>query len=416
MNKKILLFIFILLLVPFKNVYGYAVNRINDISNAPRINGKRTIYITNMNDPVVNIVDSSNFEYVGTEIKIKEKLKTSKTYTNPFNIVFRNAGYYINDNGDAVYVNVKVNADSLYMYVPADYSSKVARYRVAIISNNHFWIEAFAYNSSGGSASLGSKYIGEHFKLTFTITKTDGTALDSTISNNMMIPWYLWDLDVADKTNGSSYDVNKTYVESIKFVQGFDNKTYVRNGTLLNIIDSNARYKATQLTGDTNQPDSAYSTVVAYQTSPTAKVEWWGSGCGTAFQIRASSFDYPYITQGRKNANGRIYNVGDTISYTIEQKFPYTISSNAATRISVSDQFDSALDITNLGYAVYNSNGNNVSSSWTLSKNGQKATLTYNGTGFTSIVGTYRFTFSNIKVKSPLVNHSQVRMTEIDNK
>ncbi|MBR7041902.1 MAG: isopeptide-forming domain-containing fimbrial protein, partial [Bacilli bacterium] len=386
----------------------------SDIGNAPRIQGKRTIYITNMTNYTVNINDKKNFEFVGAEIKVKEKLKKSKTYTNPFSIVFNNAGYYINDNGDTVYVNVIVNADSLYMYLPGDYSSKVHRYRVAIMSNNYFWIEAFAYNSSGGSASLGNKYIGEHFTLTFKVTKTDGSDIDASVANNMMIPWYLWDLDVPDKTNGTSYASGKTYRESIKFVSGFDNKTYVRNKTKLAIESNNSKYLSTTYTGDTGQPASEYSTVVAYQTSPSAKVEWWGSGCGTAFQIRASSFDYPYIKKGSKTADKKVYNVGQTVSYTVKQKFPYTIDSNMAQSITVTDKFDSALDISGLTTRIYNGSGLDVTNSWKITISGQTVTITYNKTDFKNVVGEYTFTFSNIKVKQPDSSHASARMSKVD--
>ena len=414
-RKILLLIVTILLIIPVKNVYAYKLNKISNINNAPRIKGKRTIYITNMNNYEVTIKDKKNFKKIGTTIGIIEKLKSSKQYNNPYSVKYKNAGYYIDDNGDTVYVNVIVNANSVYIYLPRDYSNTVDHYTCAYLNKSNFEIHTAARDRNDIGISLGNNYVGQHSKLTFTIQKSDGTPLDSSIASNMMIPWYIWDIDVSDVTTGiSSYDHNKTYVESIKFKSGFDNNTYVYNKSILYISENNSRYSATALTGDTGQPASDYSTVVTYQTSPSATIEWWGSGCGTSLQIRASSFDYPYMKNSTKEANKNKYNVGETVSYTIKQKFPYTISSNMAKSIILTDEFDKDLDISKITYKVLNKNNTDVSNSWKLNKSDQKVTLTYKETNFTNVIGEYTFIFDNIIIKKPSGNHQTIKMSEID--
>lgn len=414
-RKVLLLIVTILLLMPVKSVFAYKLNKIPNISDAPRISGKRTIYITNMNNYEVTINDKQNFKLIGASISIIEKLKSSKQYNNPYSIKYKNAGYYIDNNGNTVYVNVIVTANSVYIYLPKNYSTKVDHYSFAYLNKGNFWIQTDAMDKNNKAVSLGNNYVGQHSQLTFTIQKSDGSPLDSSIASNMMIPWYIWDIDVSDVTTGvSSYDHNKTYVESIKFKSGFDNNTYVYDKSILYISESNSRYSATRLTGDTGQPSSDYSTVVTYQTSPTATIEWWGSGCGTSFQIRASSFDYPYMKQSTKQSNKNKYNVGETVSYTIKQKFPYTISSNMAKSIVLTDKFDKDLDVSKITYKVLNNNNSDVSSSWALNKSNQTVTLTYKETNFTNVIGEYTFIFDNIKIKKPTNNHQTVKMSQID--
>ena len=419
---RFLLPILLLVIFPSKSIHAYKLVEIADINKPPASQDRRTIYITDTTTHETIINDKTNFGTYGKfgGVFLYEKLKSSKTYKNPFKIVYTNAGYYIDDNGDKQDIIVELSYDELYLYLPRDYSSKIYTYDVASFHGvDYFWTQMFAYDSdwkSIGAGDLDYYFPGQHAKISFTVLKKDGKPLDSDIANNMQIPWFIWDMDVRDYTtgiSGGSYGADMTYRESVKFVSGFGDTIYVQNGNVLNIIDDNTTYRSTVGTNDEEAP---LSTAVAYQITPKATIEWWGSACGTAIQFRASTYDYPYMTDPVKKANGttNVYKVGDAVSYTISQKFPHTIDANAARRIGVKDTFDKVLDVSNVGYTVKKANEDDTKN-WTLSKNGQTITLTYAPKEITAsknVVGNYSFTFTNVRVKEPDDSYQSINIRD----
>ena len=129
--KKILLTL-VLMLIFTTNVYAdNTVTRIDDIYSTTNVSGKNPVYITNLKDFTIEIINdnfkvidindpTADTRYKGDKQKVivlKTKPTADITYTNIYSITFKNAGYYINSNGQAVYLDIKLtNTESFIKY------------------------------------------------------------------------------------------------------------------------------------------------------------------------------------------------------------------------------------------------------------------------------------------------------------
>ncbi len=421
--KKIKLFMFILaLFISMPYVYAESiVESVSDINNVPVLSGRKTIYITDTKDFKININDTDNFKIINdNEIVIYNKPTKDTSYENPFSLTYNNAGYYINDAGDTVKINVIISATKIMLDTPNEsYTDSADHYTIGEVHDKGFEAKMYARNKSNSNVNI-DPYVGNHMYLSFKIINADGTELPASIANNLAVPWTIYDLDIRDKSAGAvgnGFTSANVYRESIQFNTGFNNKFYVLDKTVLDISENNTKYSATQNTGNdlgaTGQKGYEYSTVVAYQTAKNTTFEWWGTGCGTFINTRANSYDYPEYPNPVKSVSKEYYNIGDTVNYTVTQKFPYTIAENKATKIELIDEFDNALDISNITYKVTDANSKDVTSNWKKNISGQKITLTYTGSDTTQVVGLYNFTFNNLKILEPDNTHKSVTENKI---
>ncbi len=475
MNKKIILIIFIIfgIFIP-KKCMAAGIVRLNDINNPPVINNRETIFIYNFNSstckPENVSTNNSSIIYKRIINKNKYEMYIILDKMNNYSIgnnkyLFKNsdgsplftvncvkAGYYVNENGEKKDVDVKISYNEVELYAPVyNRNSNQKYYNVATISASAFNAEANL--SDKNFASAGN--FGVHQKVTFEIVNTGTNSLDSEISNKMMIPWKMRDIDVRDNLcsepgiirylEQSEYQVindlnNKniktkyepgygkscTYREAIKYNESdFYRDFYIKNDSFLDISNNNTKFSATNGTNNTDYPFSEdYSTVIAYQIKPKATIEWWGSGCGTNIRLTNDTASYPFyvppklkisnIKSGNntKNVNTSKAKVktGDTITYVMTQDFPYVVNKNAAKSITISTTFDNALDISKINLKV----AGKINNKWKLDKNGQKVTIKYTGKDTEKIIGVYTFTLSNIKVKKPDNKHAVIKENSIN--
>ena len=399
-------------------IYAYGVKEVKDFKNIPNISNRKNFYIVNMSDYEIKINDTKNFKKrrrvdadIVESIVIYTRPKKNTTYNNPYYITWKNIGYYIDDNNNPVYLNARIIIDKVELTMTDTSDKGAPYYDVGNIYHNSFALDSHSL-SSDGNIRTGC---GMHYYFTFKLLNSNNTEISNELANSIYLRWKIADLDIQDATvTTNQYGKNRTFRESIKFNSGFYNDFYVIENTLLEITNNNTKFIATKVTGNTaNDPSLDYSTVVAYQIAKSASAEWWASnGAGTL--VSAVNYQYPDLISANKEANKKVYNVGDNISYTIKQTFPFTISDNTAKSIKLTDTFDSALDVSKITYKVLDENNRNVTNDWTLNVSKQTVTLTYNKTAFTSVVGKYTFIFNNIKVLLPNNQHQRVRMSDID--
>lgn len=413
MNKKYRLILLLLLILVTPGIcYAGTINYTDDITHPPRVNKKYPIYITTSDGavPVVTINDKEHFDIYKKKYIVIKKLPTDGNqdlfvFTNKnnysegvFSLYYKNIGFFIDKNKDIKQVSIKVTVNEVEqeIYTAGDINNISVNRIFQFAGWGIFSTYSQQVNKNDDNISLGT-----HMKMTLKVLTEDGDDLPSYIANDMYVPWYMQDIDIVSKSKGGKYK------ESIQFDDGFSDMFYLYgkgdDKTLLITTESPNGYMkfiSTKATGSGEQPPPIYSTVVAYQVQPEAVVEWWGRGCGTAYKL-AFSTGYPELQSSTKSSDKLTYAVGEKVSYTIKQVFPVITSANAPKRIRVIDNFDSALDIRNIQYRVTDSNGNNDSNNWQLSKEGNRAILTYSGNNFLNVAGNYTFEFYNIVVTAP---------------
>lgn len=416
--KKIYTIVVMLIVLLPQVIYAYGVKEVNDFKNIPNISNRKNFYIVNMSDYEIKINDTKNFKRsrrtdsgIVESIVIYTRPKKSTAYNNPYYITWKNIGYYIDDNNNPVYLNARIIIDKVELTMTDTSDKGAPYYDVGNIYPNSFALDSYSLDSNGKKRSG----CGIHYYFTFKLLNTNNTEISNELANSIYLRWKIADLDIHDATvTTDQYGKNRTFRESIKFNSGFYNDFYVIENTLLEVTNNNTKFIATKVTGNAaTDPSADYSTVVAYQIAKSASAEWWASnGAGTS--VSAVNYQYPYLISANKEANKKVYSAGDNVSYTIKQTFPFTISDNTAKSITLTDTFDSALDVSKIAYKVLDGNNRNVTNDWTLTVSKQTVTLTYNKTAFTSVVGKYTFIFNNIKVLLPNNQHQRVRMSDID--
>lgn len=418
MIKKIKYILIIFILFMPTIALATSVAKVSDINKTPALETKKHFYITDMSNYKITINDTKNFKIINDKygykqnIAIHSKPTKTTTYDDPYYVTWENIGYYIDDNNQPVYLNARINISRLILVFGETLGT--TRYTVvAHISGNNSFI--FDVRNSDKDYNFHASIIGAHDYFTFELLDQNNELLDENIANELYVKWKISDLDGSDALSpANGYSSSCSYCESVKFNTGFNDTFYVLKSTLLNYNSGGTRFRATTRTGnESTDPSSDRSTVVAYQITNSASGEWWSSS-GSATAIQAINREYPYFNGVEKKADKKKYAVGDIVSYTIKNRFPYTINTNAAKSIKVVDEFDKALDITNLTYKVIDSNNKNVTNDWTLTKSKQKVTLAYNKTAFTEVVGNYTFQFDNIKVLQPDDTHKTVNSSQME--
>ena len=188
------------------------------------------------------------------------------------------------------------------------------------------------------------------------------------------------------------------------------------NDSVLKILSNNSKYAASEATGGEGLKSVDYSTVLAYQTNTDAEAEWWGCECGTFIAAVSNQYPYPTLNNPIKSVDKKDYKVGDKVSYTINETFPYTDSHSKAKSIELSDSFDKALNISGLTYKVFDANNKDVTSDWEKEISGQTVTLKYIGEDTTTIYGNFTFKFNNLRVLNPDSSHEVKKENSVEYK
>lgn len=371
-----------------------------------------------MEDYSITLNDSNNLEVIEKDysyIVIKNIPTSSMTYDNPYEIYWNKIGYYINDNGDPVYLDARVKINKIMLkWVDGISDSNYSYYAIGRVNSQGFDLVGRAYDSSfhGYSSDMGA-----HTYFSIDLFDDNGQELSSDIADSLYLQWTLSDLDVGDSTvikNRSIFDNNgetPEFVESIKFNTGFDDKFYVLKDTVLKITENNRKFTGTEGTVNENDPNTHnqktrdYSTVIAYQFGPSATAEWWGCECGTTLAAIFGGHPYPKISNPIKSVDGDIYSVGERVSYTINETFPYTDSYSKAKSFELSDTFDNALKINEVTYQVFDANNKDVTSDWEKNISGQTVSLKYIGEDTATVYGKFTFKFNNLIVLDPDSKH-----------
>ena len=100
----------------------------------------------------------------------------------------------------------------------------------------------------------------------------------------------------------------------------------------------------------------------------------------------------PRIPPSEKDVDKEIVKANETVTWTVNQEFPALGS--YAKKIVVEDTFDDILNIQKDAVKVYDGTGRDVTSAWTVTVNGQKATVMANNPA--SVEGSYSFVFPTI--------------------
>ena len=416
--KKIIFFVvvlFMFMLIP--SVYAAStVEEVSNIKIPPLLSEKKFFYINNMKDYTITINDNNNFKVLndGTAdwLTIYNLPTSTKTYNNPYEVYWDKIGYYVDDNGNPVYLDAKVTADTITLKWKEGISNyhNNPYYRVGKVTKSFYQVSSATFDEDFVDHAA---KVGNHDTFTITLYNDDGSKLNSDIANSLYLQWTLRDIDQGDNTNSSEnvreYERNGNpleFVESIKFDSGFDSKFYVLKDSVLRISDNNTKFIGTEGTADREGEKTVdYSTVVAYQTSDKATAEWWGSDCGTQIFSASNQYPYPTINEPIKSVEGDIYKVGEKVEYKINETFPYTDSHSKAKSIELSDSFDKALNISGLTYQVFDANNKDVTSEWEKEVSGQNVTLKYIGEDTTTVYGNFTFKFSNLRVLNPDSSH-----------
>ena len=112
----------------------------------------------------------------------------------------------------------------------------------------------------------------------------------------------------------------------------------------------------------------------------------------------------PRIPPSEKDVDKEIVKANETVTWTVNQEFPALGS--YAKKIIVEDTFDDILSIQQSAIKVFDKDGRDVTSSWSVSVNGQKVSVTANNP--TAVAGKYTYLFPTIVKDGVLDGHTLV--------
>lgn len=219
--------------------------------------------------------------------------------------------------------------------------------------------------------------------------------------------------------------------EQVRIMGGFADDVYVSNQTELNrgeiIASGGTHFVATT----EYEPSSFKNGFVAYIDSEWADFYWSGTSCETEFGSITETYPVGKVTNPKKVISkidgkapvGETPDIkrGQTIDYSVSQSFPYTISSNAAQEIVLSDVFDERIDLSNMSLTMYKEavdektptreDGLNY---WRWWRENNKIVISAKDP--LAIGGTFTFEFKNLKIQAntalgTLSNTAHVRVS-----
>lgn len=219
--------------------------------------------------------------------------------------------------------------------------------------------------------------------------------------------------------------------EQVRIMGGFADDVYVSNQTELNrgeiIASGGTHFVATT----EYEPSSFKNGFVAYIDSDWADFYWSGTSCETEFGSITETYPVSKVTNPKKTISsidgkapeGETPDIkrGQTIDYSISQSFPYTVSSNAAREIVLSDVFDERLDLSNMSFAMYKEAEDEKTPAredgsryWNWWRENNKIVIQAKDP--LTIGGTFTFECKNLKIKAntalgPLSNKAHVRVS-----
>lgn len=358
-------------------------------------------------DPNVSFTTGSDFTYYNTngtstcsgfidasfEIKTKNAVAAGATVTlgsssDPAVVLKVTKGGYTSD-GDYVDVVITVSQVTIQNFGSSAVNTCIMEgTKGQDLLKNAIWMDAYVTSNVQSSITVSIYYTGTN-----------------TLAEGYDVIWQVVDLDQPSHTSSSS-NYGGSYTEGIAFVSGFDNPVYLLNGTYL--VQSTKTVNGQTCTwlrasqGDSNTLYSGFMTTI---TTGEFSFVWTGSSCGTKLRLTTGDYASPTTSSPTKAVSQSVVDRGESYTYTITAKIPYTLSgTNSYSSISLSDTFDSAIDISSATVTVRRTDVLNSSSqttdtsNWSVSKSGQTITVTH--TSPSNAGGTYVFTISGVKVKS----------------
>ena len=194
---------------------------------------------------------------------------------------------------------------------------------------------------------------------------------------------------------GDPWEIATEYIEQVTLGNGFDSQVYVSTGTKLNI--SGNTFKGTQDVGNFQNEDAA----VTASFNGSGSITYRGCSCISDAGIPNDS-DLPYPDWPRPEkavASGtRIYNLGDTVQYSMSVEVPYTNDILMPNSISFYDTLNNVFDVSTARLVSVKRNGSTVTSRWKLSTSGQRITISTSDTSESNAMGTIVATFS-VKIR-----------------
>lgn len=236
------------------------------------------------------------------------------------------------------------------------------------------------------------------------------TGTTTKVSNNSFA-WSCTDIDAPGQKTSSSGTKTKSYsdsyTEAVLFYSGFTNPVYIsKNSYLSNVTKTTTSGNSyTKLTATTIDSDTFLSGFITRVTTGSFRFKWYGSICGTKLTFTDVNPGDPAIDSPVKTVDKEEAELGDTLTYTITETIPYTISSslsggegNTYSEIVLTDTLDDAFDSSTVSVVIYREDTlNGVSkevdtSNWTTKVSGQKVTITANDPA--DVGGNYTFVIS----------------------
>ena len=388
---------------------NYSVHTVNDLtataneqesSDALLIVNTRNYSVTVNNKDFVmmkTLEEKTRTNIVLSRDKIPVKEDETKTWQNVCQIKYEKVGYL----PDGRWVDLTYTLDKLTLTgtVRYDYNSEGSYMQVCAATVNGAQSGVGWYNASDESLDARTPYAADH-QWSVKVTASDGGSIGS-----IKMPLLFKDIDIVSTNN--SGDVQ---TEGITLISGFASDTWVQNGSKLKVTDGGAKYDATAGGSETDDPANMFL-VLANSTS--LKLGWRGQSCRTYITPISATGTYATID---KSVNKSEANLGDRITYTIPVTFGPTNEVNQKKSALVYDDLNEILDITGAEMRV-EKGGNDVTSEWKVSKDGQRVTFTAKDP--VEAQGDYKFYISanitkDTKLVDRLIKEGKVTLKESD--
>ena len=378
-------------------VYGaasYHLHKVDDIFEyAKNTEGGKMSYITNLSDSVIDI-HHSDFRPVYNNIlgrtciclgtdRLPGKNKTA-SWKNIMTVTFRNAGY----TSDGEVFDLECTLEGMKIkgirdYTPPDNSMFVVS---DVMSQGITSRAAYLVPKEGGTVpeyygAIGTPYVESFWK--FRVTDSGGKT--KKISPIVML---FKDIDICNEYEKVSYR------ESVQALSGFAEDVCITGDSNVLVSENNSLFQGN---GDTDTEDPT-SQVLLVMNDSEAQIRWSGLTCGTHI-TPLSIIGYP-VPDNTKTVDAAEAKAGENLHYTINVGFHATTDDNAPTLIRVTDRLNDILDAGSASCHVYNKDGADAGSEWTLQVDGQN--VVWQAKNPASVQGSYRFTI-DVKIRDDMV-------------
>lgn len=216
------------------------------------------------------------------------------------------------------------------------------------------------------------------------------------IDGSNVINYLFFDIDQPAKP-ASGYTYNSDDCESVfqSTANGLLPQAIISTQSKLRVKNANGGTYFFATENDTSSSPTNYSSVIL-QGKPDSTVMLRGTNCGTDIGIGAYNkvTSYPGPPDASKTPDSQTKKRGETAAFDVTAFLPYVTGTNKASSIVMTDTLDMALDIGKANVVVSKWNGNkyvDVTSNWTISKNGRTITAVAKNTAHGYAEDTHKF-------------------------